>query len=432
MSNTVALSERLARFREHAAPRGPVERGPDRDEKRVGDHRGDRARRLAGALGGRVLGLPSAPLVVHESSFEIPLSRRRLSELPYACDPNAPLVCLDTETTGLGTGAGTVAFLVGIGTWEGTRYRVRQLFLPEHSEEMQFLSLLETAIPAGALLVTYNGRSFDWPLLVTRYRLHRRAPPQPAGHLDLLPIARQLWRHRLPDARLATVETGVARVHRRDDLPGALIPARYFAFLRTGRPSLLRAVADHNRQDVVSLACLLVELADRLGDGVARRRAHPGDLAGLARAFLRARRSAEALACYDAAVSRDEPSSPAASMSAVGSITSSSAARIAAERAHLLARMGRQREAAAAWLEVAEHGGPLGAVSWIQVAKHREHAERDFGAALLAAQRAASLAELARAFGAPVYAVERDLRVRVPRLRHRRHAASEKRPRSLD
>ena len=344
-----------------------------------------------------------------DSTFEIPLSPGRLARLPYGFDPIHPLVCLDTETTGLGSGAGTVVFLVGLGSWEGTRYRVRQLFLPDYPDEPAFLAALAGALPRRAWLVTYNGRSFDWPILGTRYRLHGHPAPTLAGHLDLLPVARQLWRHRLPDARLATVEAGVAGVRRFHDLPGALIPDRYFEYLRTGRGGMLRDVAAHNRQDVVSLARLLVELAEGMAEPRARRSAHPGDLSALARAFVRHGRLGEGLECYEMALGGTDRGS----RDPIGRLD---AERLAAERARLLARMGRRDESVRAWQDLADRGGPLSAVAWIHVAKHREHAARNPPAALEAARRAAAVAARARLVGRPLPAVERDLAVRIRRL----------------
>src|SRR6185503_17108244 len=147
-------------------------------------------------------------------------------------EPHKPIITIDTETTGLATAAGTLAFLVGVGEWRDGRLRVSQFLVPDHSAEPALLDALAAAIPADALLVTYNGRSFDWPLLIARYRLHRRDPPPLGGHVDLLHLARRLWKHRLGNARLATVEQAICRVQRSDDLPGALIPDRYFTYLR--------------------------------------------------------------------------------------------------------------------------------------------------------------------------------------------------------
>ena len=128
--------------------------------------------------------------------------------------PDVPLVCLDTETTGLATAAGTVAFLVGLGWWDGTSFRQVQLLLPDQADEPALLEALAALIPADAWLVTYNGRGFDWPLLVARYRMDRRARPPLAGHLDLLPFVRRVFRHRMTDARLKTVEDRAARPSR--------------------------------------------------------------------------------------------------------------------------------------------------------------------------------------------------------------------------
>ncbi|HET7678073.1 MAG TPA: ribonuclease H-like domain-containing protein, partial [Candidatus Limnocylindrales bacterium] len=142
-----------------------------------------RAGQLAAAVGGRVEQGPAGPVVVVESAGEVPLDHERLATLPYPIDLQRPLVCLDTETTGLGTAAGTLVFLVGLGSWDGQRFVVRQYLLPDHPDEPAFLDAVAAAIPDGAWLVTYNGRGFDWPLLVTRFRMQRRPPPLHAGHL---------------------------------------------------------------------------------------------------------------------------------------------------------------------------------------------------------------------------------------------------------
>jgi hypothetical protein len=394
-----------------------------------------RASRLADVLGGTLEDGPDGAVVHVQASVELFAPLERLGSLPWQVDTSRPLVCLDTETTGLGTAAGTLAFLVGLGRWDGRRFTIEQLLLPDHPDEPAFLAALEAVIPEGAWLVTYNGRGFDWPLLATRYRLHRGPPPVLAGHLDLLPIARQLWRHRLEDARLPTVEAGVLGIRRGDDLPGALIPARYFEYLRTGRPEPLRAVLRHNAQDVVSLGLLLAHLAGRLADPDARHREHPGDVAALGRAYARRRRFDEALACCDAALetagrfspgepvhggwlperdgARESPRDPAGGRPH----TAVERDRIAAERARILRLAGRRETARGAWLELATGGGRLAAHAWVQVAKHDEHVRRDPPAALAAAERAARLAERDRYLGRPAFRVERDLARRLVRLR---------------
>ncbi len=372
-----------------------------------------RAWSLARALGGRVLRGTNGSTVVLEATGPLALPADRLVRLPDPIDPRHPLVCLDTETTGLGTGAGTVPFLVGLGTWDGESFTVRQFVLPDHPDEPAFLDAVAAAIPASGWLVSYNGRSFDWPLLVTRYRLHRQGPPAHAGHLDLLPIARQVWRHRLPDARLASVEAGVCGIRRSDDLPGALIPERYFAYLRTARGELLRDVLRHNRQDVASLARLLLVLAQGLDPDSPGRSMPPGDLSGLGSAYVRRRRYDEALCYFDGALAR--------AGEAPGSLIRGVplAERVTVDRARLLCRLGRHAEASSDWRSIAQAGGRLAALGWVQLAKHVEHRERSPARAYEMAMQAAAVARRERASGSPQRWVERDLERRLPRLRGR-------------
>ncbi len=379
--------------------------------------RPDRARALAADVGGRVEETSDRPIVVVESRQPIARDLDGLAWLPVPVDPARPFVLFDTETTGLGSGTGTVPFLVGVGTWSGDEFVTRQLLLPEQSDEAGYLDALEALIPEDACLVSYNGRAFDWPLLVTRYRLHGRRPPAFGEHLDLLPLARALWKHRLPDARLASVESAVCGVRREHDLPGGLVPSRYLDYLRSGHGGLLREVLEHNRQDVVSMALLLrvlaLDLAPVARAGRPSGAVHPGDLGGLGRAYLRKRRHEEALACFDSALERLlEPWETQRYES------------IAMDRARTLTRMGQRREAEGAWHAIALEGGRHAAWAWLHVAKHREHDARDFRAALQATERARALAERSRLYGQRDRHVERDLARRVPRLRRRLAAAA--------
>jgi len=378
----------------------------------IPEPRADRAQRLAADVQGTVLETTERPIVMVESREPIARELEGLGALPEPVDPTRPFVLFDTETTGLGTGTGTLPFLVGVGSWEAGDFVTRQLLLPEQSDEAGYLDALEALIPPDAVLVSYNGRTFDWPLLVARYRLHGRVPPAYGEHLDLLPLARALWKHRLPDARLASVEAGICGVRRDHDLAGSLVPGRYLDYLRHGRGTLLRDVLEHNRQDVVSMALILrvlsLELAPVARDGRSRSSVHPGDLGGLGRAYARKKRHEEALACYDAAMERLlEP------------WETQRYEPIAMDRARTLTRMGRRAEAEGAWQAIALEGGRQAAWAWLHVAKHREHDGRDFAAALQATDRARSLAERSRLFGQRDRHVERDLARRVPRLRRR-------------
>ena len=179
---------------------------------------------------------------------------------PLPADVTADrILLLDTETTGLAGGTGTLAFLVGTAWWEGDGLRVRQYLLATPSDENALLGSLAEHAARFAVVVTYNGQTFDLPLLRTRGILCRRRDllAHLAG-LDLLPAARRLWGRRLPDCRQATVETAVGCDHRgARDIPGHLIPAAWWGFVRRGETDALREVCDHNVWDLQGMAAIL-------------------------------------------------------------------------------------------------------------------------------------------------------------------------------
>jgi len=173
-----------------------------------------------------------------------------------AADPQQWLF-LDTETTGLAGGTGTYAFLVGIAWWDAGGLEVEQFFMREHSEEHSLLVALAERMAERRVLVTFNGKSFDWPLLETRYRMTRKIRlPAPRAHLDFLHPARNLWRLRLGSVRLAELERHVLGWNRGTDVMSELIPAMYFDFLRGGPPEPLVPIFQHNQMDLRGLAGL--------------------------------------------------------------------------------------------------------------------------------------------------------------------------------
>jgi hypothetical protein len=447
------LAHRLARYRAAAriAPPGDGEARPLAEKPTA------LAERMAAAMDGEVVVTPEGTIVRCEvPARPIPVDRKRLAGLPGQPPPDAPLVCLDTETTGLATAAGTVAWLIGVGWWERDTFRQVQLLLPDHAEERALLTALAATIAPNAWLVTYNGRGFDWPLLVARYRLARRAAPSHGGHLDLLPIVRRLFRHRMENARLRTAEAELLGLHRVGDVEGWEIPGRYLQFLHGGPADGLVEVVRHNDQDVRSLARLLVHLETHFGDAARRAEAVSGDLAGLARAFAREQRLREALDCLDVAVVQrgEEPEvtrqvAAAETASALDDPwwsprrpadfggrqprspllggTPRTAAfdapwtleRIAMDRAHLLRRLGRWVEAADAWEAIAMGTGRSAIIATIELAKLREHRLADRAAATAAVLRGFSLIERRRRIGRPEPALEADLIRRHDRLRRR-------------
>ena len=183
-----------------------------------------------------------------------------LREISQDAIPHAPpesWAFLDTETTGLAGGSGTCAFLVGVGRIRAGGFHVRQFFLRDYPEEPSVLAALTECLADAQVLVTYNGKSFDVPLLETRYRLARARPPfERLAHLDLLHGARRLWRLRFESCRLVELENRILGHEREGDVPGAEIPEIYFDYVRTGRAARLAPVFLHNALDIVSLACL--------------------------------------------------------------------------------------------------------------------------------------------------------------------------------
>jgi uncharacterized protein len=174
---------------------------------------------------------------------------------------------LDTETTGLAGGSGTYAFLVGVAWWEGGGLEIEQFFLREYSEERSLLFALRERIAEHPVLVTFNGKSFDWPLLETRYRMSRKVSvPTPRAHLDFLHPARNLWRLRLGSVRLSELERHVLSWDRGADLLSGQIPHIYFDYLRGGPPERLVPVLNHNQMDLRGLAALSSRILSLLGD----------------------------------------------------------------------------------------------------------------------------------------------------------------------
>lgn len=176
------------------------------------------------------------------------------------------LLFLDTETTGLGVGTGNVPFMIGFGYYTEQAFIVEQTLIRHPGEEKAMLTYLLGHMVDKSHLVTYNGRTFDWPVLVNRFILNgwRRKGPEP-GHLDFLHPARALWRNTLPSCRLSIVEEARLGIHRGHDVPGSLAPSLYFQYLSDGNPSHLQGVYAHNEKDVLTLAALAVHFGQLLG-----------------------------------------------------------------------------------------------------------------------------------------------------------------------
>jgi uncharacterized protein YprB with RNaseH-like and TPR domain len=312
--------------------------------------------------------------------FGRPYGKRRIGDIstadlsplnllfPQAVLP-APerLLYLDTETTGLAGGTGTCAFLIGIGCVEGTQFVIRQFFLRDYPEEKAILHALAEILHSFDGLVTYNGKTFDVPLLETRYALARlKSPFGRLLHLDALHPSRRLWKLRLESCKLTDLESAVLGIEREGDVPGSEIPGIYFDYLRSGDASGLQPVFYHNALDVMTLAALTVELARAMGD--AGTLDSPVDLFSLSRIFATAGSREQSVETCQRALS--------------GGLPEEIEARALLQLALQYKRQRRHALAVETWLELTRRASSLALEAFEQLAMHYEHHRRDPQSAL--------------------------------------------------
>jgi len=265
-------ARRNAAFSDDSFPRGHVpeipagaERlaqilGATTRENRFGEHLGLR-RWFSEVIDG------DAAMAAPESEFDLAALRLIAPEVHECVTDPRQWLFLDTETTGIVGGTGTYPFLVGIAWWDAGGLEVEQFFMREHSEEHSLLTALAERLAERRVLVTFNGKSFDWPLLETRYRMTRSIkPPAPRAHLDFLHPARTLWRLRLGSVRLAELEKHVLGWNRGADVMSELIPQIYFDYLRGASPEPLVPIFHHNQMDLRGLAALAMRVLSLVGN----------------------------------------------------------------------------------------------------------------------------------------------------------------------
>ena len=315
----------------------------------------------------------------------LPMKCDRIEEtLQHAIDPRKWLF-LDTETTGISGGTGTYAFLIGLAWWESGGLHVEQLFMRDHDEEHSVLLKLADRLMKRPVLVTFNGKSFDWPLLQNRFGMTRQIDvPELAAHLDFLHPARQLWRLQIGSTRLGDLERTVlgaenlawSRLH---DINSLCIPDLYFAFLRTGAIDGMVGVFQHNRMDLRGLAALagriLQILAEPENQGV-----EPLESYGISRFLARRGECSKARKLYERCLEGELPEL---------------IARKAKHEAATLARRERDfGRAIELWNELASSAEPS-FEALEQLAIHHERREKNYSAAVKITRSA--LNELRRA-----------------------------------
>lgn len=277
---------------------------------------------------------------------------------------------LDTETTGLMGGSGTYAFLIGVGFITPEGFRVRQFFMRDYSEEASQLAALAECLQPFRVLITYNGKSYDQPLLETRFRMTRAKPPfARMEHLDLLFGARRLWNLRFESCRLMHLERQILGVEREGDVPGELIPHLYFDYLRTRIALRLIPIFHHNAIDILTLACLtgIVPHAFREPGSCPTLR-HGAEMVGLARWYRQAEQHQAAADLFRRAIDRGLPDDLLF--------------RTLWDLALLERRLGRDAAAVAVWTDLAASGNPFRVAALEELAKYYERRERNPAMAL--------------------------------------------------
>jgi uncharacterized protein YprB with RNaseH-like and TPR domain len=404
--NAQALRDRLAAFQGRAATATPTPR-------RTAPHQTP-APTLA-IVGGREEETPFGPCYLIEREYPLdhqhgphllgalhtldPATFAALgADARLATMPHEQLLLLDTETTGLAGGTGTHVFLVGLGflrtdPFGTSTFVVRQYFLRHLREERALLHALGEILGQFGALVSFNGKSFDWPLLTTRFVLARLAQAREARgwpHLDLLHPARRVWKHRLRSCSLGTLEADVLGVSRDVDVPSALIPELYFRYLRDGDHRPLLPVLAHNETDIISLLTLLIHVGSLLTEGVLERDA------ALAASLRGADRFG--LATLHAGLGQ-ETASIVAYRAALADPTLTPPLRRAARHALALAlkRARRWEEALPLWRDAIKAEARRKVPDpWahIELAKYHEHVTRDYPAAITIVEAASTLMAL--------------------------------------
>lgn len=207
------------------------------------------------------------------------------------------ILFFDTETTGLSGGVGTVAFQLGLGYFIPSGFVVEQMLMHDYPEEPEMLALLEARFKRFPVLCTFNGKTFDVPLIRSRFLMNRIGDGCiPESHADVLYPARRIWKLRLRQCNLGNLETQLLGVQREDDLPGYLVPQTYFQYLKDDIFAPLQGILDHNKQDIISLAQLFFFLLNQVSQPEAI--AETEDLFSLARSLEKQGQKQKAARCY--------------------------------------------------------------------------------------------------------------------------------------
>jgi len=280
-------------------------------------------------------------------------------------------VFIDTETTGLAGGSGTLAFLIGVGFFESGSFKILQYFISDYDRETAALYSLSQLLENFDSIVTFNGKAYDIPLLEARYMLSRMESPfNKPFHLDLLASARRLYKERLESVSLSSLEQNLLCLTREGDIPGSEIPAVYFRFLRDNNPYPLRPIFYHNRMDIFSMVTLAISMAQALENLLDSSTCQNQDYYCLGRVFEDMGMIEESIKCYKRALQ-------------VQGVREKSYMQLSL----LYKRLGRWHEAEGLWMAMVEANiSPVFAL--VELAKYYEHKLKDYDRAAKATRKA--------------------------------------------
>jgi len=273
-------------------------------------------------------------------------------------------VFLDTETTGLAGGAGTYIFLVGVGYFEGDQFCVRQYFMRDYNEERALLSALNDLLANFKAVVSYNGKTFDLPLMESRYIMSgMKMSLKDPGHFDLLYPARRLWKRRLENCSLSTVERDILGVIRENDVPGYLVPEIYFRYLKTKDARALKQVFEHNLQDILSLVALVSRMCVLVEDPL-NNTEYGTDIFSIGKMFDEERRYEQSTHYYTEALKHN--------------LAEEEVLEILRLASFAYKRQGKWGEAEKIWKEIIEKSREFIYYPYEELAKYYEHHLKDY------------------------------------------------------
>jgi uncharacterized protein YprB with RNaseH-like and TPR domain len=315
----------------------------------------------------------------HETNVlaELCLSKSSALKRPFSSPPFVlkETVFIDCETTGLAGGVGTYAFLVGMGYFLNHEFLIKQYFMRDFDEEGAVLFAVSQELENFKSVASYNGKCYDLPLLENRSVVNRIDFDSTAWlHLDLLFPSRRLWKRRIGDCSLASIEQQILNVEREIDVPSYLIPQIYFDYLRSGRIDPLIPVFHHNICDILSLVGLSVQISQAIQDFHAAGIEDPIDLYSLGRFHFSLGDYAKSIVCFEHALSKDMPTEWQQ--------------ETYINLAYTYKRAGNIKQAAQIWHHLLKEEFPFNFYVCEELAKYYEHKEKDYPQAMLIVDRA--------------------------------------------